>query len=143
MSDALSVLQALGDSRNKELNQLRQALVTLSSAVQQVVLQWLPAHCGIRGNERADTLAKEGSMKEQTDNLMSFDEVKTTIKAQLRKKWQLNHPNHNPSDAYYLLERWEQVRILRRRTDCNFCAITYIRSFGLATQEIVLVERDQ
>ena len=62
---------------------------------------------------------------------MSFDEVKTTIKAQLRKKWQLNHPNHNPSDAYYLLERWEQVRILRLRTGHNRLRYHLHTKFGI------------
>ena len=119
MSDALSVLLSLNNSKNKELNQLRQALATLSSSVQNVVLQWLPAHCGIRGNERADTLAREGSQKEQTNMTMSYDEVKTTIKAEQRKKWKLEHPGHNPIDPYYMLSRWEQVKILRLRTGHN------------------------
>ena len=118
-SDALSVLQALNTSRNKELNSLTSALAALSAEVEEVVLQWVPAHCGIRGNETADTLAKEGAMKEQTDNLVSYDEVRTIIKAQQRKKWQLQHPRHNPKDSYYLLRRKEQVTVFRLRTGHN------------------------
>ena len=131
MSDALSALQALRNSHNKELNRLRQALVTLSSTVQQVVLQWLPAHCGISGNERADTLAKEGAQQEQTDNRVSFEEIKTIIKAHQKKKWQLDHPGHNPQDSYHQLERREQVKILRLRTGHNRLRHHLFTKFGM------------
>ena len=64
-TDALSVLQALQNSRNKETNTLTASLQTLSTTVNNAVLQWIPAHCGIRGNETADKLAKDKAEKEQ------------------------------------------------------------------------------
>ncbi|KAK7100294.1 hypothetical protein V1264_023272 [Littorina saxatilis] len=59
-TDAISVLQAL-EKNDKELNELALALSTLSSKP-DVTLQWVPAHCGVRGNETADRLAKEGGL---------------------------------------------------------------------------------
>ena len=118
-SDALSVLQALKNSRCKEQNHLTSALVALGARVEKVVIQWIPAHCGIRGNEKADILAKDGAQKEQANNLVSYDEIKTIIKAQQGIKWRLQHPKHNSEDEYHLLGRREQVKIFRLRTGHN------------------------
>ena len=38
----------------------------LSESGRQIVLQWVPSHCGLRGNERADTIPKEASSLDQT-----------------------------------------------------------------------------
>ena len=53
-TDALSVLQALQSPR-KELNELASALATLCTQA-DVTLQWIPAHCGVKGNETATEL---------------------------------------------------------------------------------------
>ena len=44
-----------------------------------VVLQWIPAHTSIRGNEIADQLAKERRKKQQPPSHLSYREVKTLI----------------------------------------------------------------
>ena len=49
-------------------------LLDLSRRGQQVRLQWVPAHCGLPGNERADVLAKEASALPQ-------DEVPVDVRA--------------------------------------------------------------
>ena len=57
LSDALSVLRAY---QNNKLPSLTRALQQVAHS-RRVVLQWIPAHCGIPGNEQADRLAKEGA----------------------------------------------------------------------------------
>jgi len=118
LSDALSVLQALDSSNNTELNDLSSTLASLCTS-HNVTLQWIPAHCGIRGNEEADSLAKEGTTKEQLDGSTTYSEEKTLIKAKLCSKWQQKHPRHNRADPYFLLTRKEQVCIFRLRTGHN------------------------
>nr|KAG5709280.1 hypothetical protein BaRGS_018032 [Batillaria attramentaria] len=61
-------------------------------------------------------LAKDGAQKEQDNNLVSYDEIKTIIKAQQGMKWRLQHPKYNPEDRYHLLGRREQVKLFRLRT---------------------------
>ena len=51
----------------------------LQDALKQkrVVLRWVPGHCGIPENERADELGKLGARENQPDNSASFMKKKT------------------------------------------------------------------
>ena len=71
--DALSVLQAFNAGKLKNLYSLN----TLRTE-----LQWIPSHCGIEGNEKADKMAKMGARKEQENNPVSLAEM-TTINYQV------------------------------------------------------------
>ncbi|KAK7108655.1 hypothetical protein V1264_016348 [Littorina saxatilis] len=80
LSDALSTLEALAGNKLPRLMEKLQEL----AKTRRVVLQWVPAHCGIPGNETADELAKLGAREEQLDNPISFAEKKTLVKAAMR-----------------------------------------------------------
>ena len=62
LKDALSVIQALDKGR---LPHLHHALSSINCL--RVVVQWIPAHCGIPGNEEADRQAKSGAEMEQPE----------------------------------------------------------------------------
>ena len=79
----------------------------------------LRMRCGLRGNELADTLAKQGAHLEQIDSTTTYSEEKTIIKSCLKRKWKLEHPKYNKADAHNQLERHEQVVIFSLRTNHN------------------------
>ena len=95
---------------SEKLPELKEALSELNT-IRRVVLQWIPAHCGIPGNERADKLAKEGATQEQRNQIITFQEKKTLIKA-IRKEDQ-------QTDNYHCLDRARQVILFRLRTGHN------------------------
>jgi ribonuclease HI len=117
-SDALSVLEALQSPQKKELNELTTSLIRLSSEA-EVTLQWIPAHCGVYGNEAADKLAKEGGEMDQNDKSVSYQDEKTIIKTLVNSKWRQLHPSHNPADSYFSLDRADQVILFRLRSGHN------------------------
>ena len=112
LSDALSVLQALQTGKDTDLNNLVSNLTRLCMK-HTVILQWIPSHCGIHGNETADTLAKEGTTYAQNDRSTTYFEVKTIIKARQQNLFKQNYPYSNRNDPYHLLTRHEQVSIFR------------------------------
>ncbi|RUS85482.1 hypothetical protein EGW08_006758 [Elysia chlorotica] len=118
LTDALSVLQALKSSKNKDLNDLTSALTSLSQT-HTIALQWIPSHCNVFGNETADLLAKKAAALQQNDYTTTYSEAKTIIHAQQHEEWLQEHPNHVQNDAYHALTRAEQVVIFRLRTGHN------------------------
>ena len=106
LTDALSVLQALTSNNIPELDQ---ALNNIRSF--RTVLQWIPAHCGIQGNEQADKMAKLGATDEQAQNPVNQNEMKTIIKSLYKVP--------EKKDSYHQLSRQEQVTIFRLRTGHN------------------------
>ena len=73
LTDARSVLEALQAGK---LPDLLKQLLQLSNGY-SLTLQWVPSHCGIPGNERADRLAREGAESEQPSSRLTFEERKT------------------------------------------------------------------
>ena len=107
LSDTLPGLQAYP---NHKLPNLTKALQQVA-ATRRAVLQWIPANCGISGNEQADILAKEGARGKQHANNVSFSEKKTLIRT-------LTMPR-SQRDGYHLLSRKQQVVLVRLRTEHN------------------------
>ena len=118
LTDAKSVLQALQKPQSAQVRQLLSLLCDLNSQA-NTTLQWIPSHCGIHGNEKADDLAKEGAKMTQIEEGMDLSESKTLIKSALRNRWKRSHPNHNRRDPYYLLKRADMVTIFRLRCGHN------------------------
>ena len=83
-SDARSCLEALKTQDFKH-KAIRDLAIYISSFLEDhritLVLQWIPSHCNIPGNERADFLAKKGASKEQPIKPVSQTTAKQIIKS--------------------------------------------------------------
>ncbi|RUS81811.1 hypothetical protein EGW08_010448 [Elysia chlorotica] len=97
LTDALSVLQA---SKNGKLAKLTTALGQLNYLM--IVLQWIPSHCKIPGNEKADSLAKQGAEKLQPDRPITFQELKAIVKNKRK-------PPTAAPDHYHQLDKKAQI----------------------------------
>ena len=106
-SDSKSVLDALACHGDHELR------VKLSMLIEsrRDVLQWIPAHCGISGNEKADELAKRGANMQQENLPITIKQKKTIIKNMFRVK--------TIHDDYHKLDRAGQIILIRLRTGHN------------------------
>ena len=76
-----------------------------------VVIQWIPAHCGIPGNVQADQLAKYGAQEEQPSTSIYYQEKTTIIKTALNPRQE--------KDAYQLLDMPGQGFLARLRSGHN------------------------
>ena len=85
LTDAKTIIQSLQDPQNTQLNQLRTAFHILNQNTKETVLQWIPGHAKIIGNEIADQLAKSGSRELQEDVSLNADEMKNCIKEQIHQ----------------------------------------------------------
>ena len=119
LTDAKSVLQALENSKKTDHNNLKKALMDLQTSAQEVVLQWIPGHCNIFGNEVADELAKKGSELEQIHQDLNLNETKTIINATIDKRWKETHPQYDKKDHICNLSHADQVTIFRLRCGHN------------------------
>ena len=108
--------QILRDTK-KELNSLQEKT--------SLTLQWIPSHCGIIGNEKADELSKSGSKMDQESNPINYKEAKTIIKSTFKEKWK-KHYNIENNDNLEKLNRNDQVTIFRLRTgNCKLLSHLY------------------
>ena len=111
LTDARSVLEALESDKLPKMEMELDKLKMKWSG--RIVLQWIPSHCGVDSNERADRLAKEGAAAEQSpDSTITYHEKRTIIKA-------IKRADPLPKDDYHALDRNQQVIIFRLRTGHN------------------------
>ena len=72
LTDSASALEAIKNMKESSIIvEIYEKLFAINSFGIDVNLEWVPAHCGLPGNERADLLAKQASKKQNTDIIVN------------------------------------------------------------------------
>ncbi|XP_041371511.1 uncharacterized protein LOC121385042 [Gigantopelta aegis] len=115
LTDCRSLLQSLQTHCGEHiLLNIRRELQDMSKRT-DIILQWIPSHCGVPGNEEADRLSKIGSKLQQVSQPTSYLEVKTIIKNRFNTNWKIRMEVEK-EDNLESLDRTQQVIIFRIRT---------------------------
>ena len=131
-SDSQSALQTLENwipSADHITTDILSAVNQLASYDIKTTLQWIPGHIDIRGNERADRLAKSGATMSQPHIPTNMRTVKHIIHNNCKQHWMdswasnptgrslyTHLPKPNPGDHINSLCRRDQCTIFRLRT---------------------------
>ena len=100
-TDCKSLLQKVQNPKTEQQQgEIRAALQKLSKE-RTVALQWVPSHCGVLGNEKADALSKAGSQMEQFNHSVSYSEAKTIIHNHYGLLWKTRLGAESGSDPIH------------------------------------------
>ncbi|XP_076470874.1 uncharacterized protein LOC143300828 [Babylonia areolata] len=103
LTDCRAVLQSLQTRmEDKTLRDIQSEIQALSART-TTVLQWIPSHRGITGNEEADKLSKAGSRLIQSAHPLSFGEAKIILRSHFRNNWREQHPPMGRSQQVIIL----------------------------------------
>ncbi|VDO01487.1 unnamed protein product [Rodentolepis nana] len=88
LSDSQSAINSIENRethKTAEIKECRKIYELLREKNKTLVLKWIPGHCGIKGNELADTLAEKGTTILQCmDRPMSFHTMKALIRREFK-----------------------------------------------------------
>ena len=109
ITDSMSMWQALQSNNWKDddyhLHQIKSKVRAVDS---KITLLWVPSHCNIEGNERADKLADQGTKEPQNEVPLSEKIVKARIR---RRRWV---PTHDRVRKIYRERRKPKLEVERR-----------------------------
>jgi ribonuclease HI len=127
MTDSKSLCDALL-AQNAGTDEI---LKTIQESDADIVVQWVPAHCGIPGNEEADKAAKNATKLEGPHRPVSFSSACSAIRRCVRDKplklseHQTIYASMNRQKELEVESRKDQVDLARLRSGYHPALMTY------------------
>ena len=88
-TDSKAVTETLRNSTTKNTSiWIDKIIKELAKTETKIFSQWIPSHCDIPGNDKADTKAAAAAKLNQTDVTITYD---AAIAYHKRRKWQVNN----------------------------------------------------
>ena len=92
-SDSLSSIEAIRSMKWVErssffLQKISELLSALSDNSFRITLAWVPSHCSIPGNEKADSLAKAGTVGDTYERIITYHEFSRIPRQEVLSDWQ-------------------------------------------------------
>ena len=109
LTDSLTSVQAINNYNKKSarpdlLQEIHESYTHLISLGHKITIVWIPSHCGIEGNEKADTLAKEATKQSEVRDQIKLGktEINTLISKQITEKvWEDRWRKSNEGRTFY------------------------------------------
>ena len=128
-SDSQSALQALAPKMHNSplVQKIKQKLSLANSKNIEICFCWVPAHCDIPGNEKADKLAKEAALTAADDRAVSnpipHTDIATVIQGAVKKRWQLywlggDHRGQKLLEIKEEISTWSSANQKNRKIEC-------------------------
>ena len=114
-TDSQALTSALAND-SREVSNITRKLDTLN---REIIIQWIPSHVGIVGNERADALANEASGLKERAKPTTYKSAVATIKRTIKDP----SPSHaRTAQVYQKLSRERDEKTLLSRRDAVMLA---------------------
>lgn len=117
-------------------------LSTLASRDIHIILQWVPGHAGLPGNELADEVARGAAALDQGTTRLDLNSAKSCLKRHAHSLWSnkistTRYAEENGTKRVLLgdkygLSRLESVEVARLRTGHSLLLRSYLHRVGLA-----------
>ena len=143
ITDSKSVIQKLKSGTSSSTSEIEAAVWNLLMKITHrsgttIILQWCPGHTDIAGNEKADSLAKKGSLENQDETPIDFKTAKTYIQREINRQYQGKHQFKKIAHEQerHLKRRYRRI-LAQLRTEGK-CPIlqSYLKLIGKATSDV-------
>ena len=95
---------------NKRTQEIRNKIKTLTALTKYIKLQWVPAHCGLQGNELADQLAKRGTKIQQFRQYeIPYQSAKLIINRRIKEEVMEQNRNASNNKPWAILNNKDTV----------------------------------